>query len=52
MRWISPYITSVSYTDNEHGQSDEIELQIEDSEHRWKSSWYPTKGDLLTGIMQ
>lgn len=46
--YISPYITSVSYTDNEHGQSDEIDIQIEDKDHKWKSSWYPTKGDLLS----
>lgn len=46
--YISPYVLSVSYTDNEHGQSDEIDIQIEDKDHKWKSSWYPTKGDLLT----
>lgn len=46
--YISPYVTSVSYTDNEHGQSDEIDIQIEDKDHKWKSSWYPTKGDLIS----
>lgn len=45
---ISPYVMSVTYTDKEHGESDEIDVQIEDREHLWKSSWYPTKGDLLT----
>lgn len=44
---ISPYVLSVSYTDFEHGQSDEIEIQIEDRDNLWKSSWYPSKGDLI-----
>lgn len=44
---ISPYVISVSYSDFEHGQSDEVEIQIEDSNNLWKSSWYPSKGDLI-----
>lgn len=44
---ISPYVISVSYSDFEHGQSDEVEIQIEDSNNLWKSSWYPGKGDLI-----
>jgi len=44
---ISPNVLSVSYTDFEHGQSDEVEIQIEDRSHLWKSSWYPTKGDSI-----
>lgn len=45
---ITPFVLAVTYTDHEHGKSDEIDIQIEDSEHLWKSSWYPTKGDVLT----
>ncbi|MEI7475346.1 MAG: Cro/Cl family transcriptional regulator [bacterium] len=44
---ISPNIISVSYTDFEHGQSDEIEIQVEDKDNLWKSQWYPSKGDTL-----
>jgi len=44
---ISPYVLSVGYTDFEHGQSDEVEIQIEDSNHLWKADWYPSKGDSL-----
>ncbi len=44
---ISPYVLSVSYTDFEHGQCDEIEVQIEDTNHIWKADWYPSKGDAL-----
>lgn len=45
--YISPFVLSVTYTDHEHGKSDEIDIQIEDA-HLWKSSWYPAKGDILT----
>lgn len=44
---ISPNVLSVSYTDFEHGKSDEIEIQVEDKDNLWKSSWYPSKGDAL-----
>ncbi len=44
---ISPFALSVTYTDHEHGKSDEIDIQIEDRDHLWKSSWYPAKGDVL-----
>lgn len=44
---IAPYILSVIYTDFEHGQSDEVEIQIEDTNHLWKADWYPSKGDAL-----
>jgi phage protein D len=44
---IAPNVLSVNYTDFEHGQSDEVEIQLEDKDHLWKSSWYPTKGDSI-----
>lgn len=44
---ISPYVLSVGYIDFEHGQSDEVEIHIEDSNHLWKADWYPSKGDSL-----
>ena len=45
---ISPMVLSLTYTDFAHGQSDELELEIEDSAGKWKSSWYPSKGDVIT----
>ena len=45
---ISPVMTSVVYTDYEHGQSDEIEIRVEDKNHKWKRDWYPVKGDTLS----
>nr|BDD45779.1 hypothetical protein 1 [bacterium] len=44
---IAPYVMSLSYTDNKHGKSDEIQLEIRDDEGLWKSSWYPQKGDIV-----
>ena len=44
---VSPYVTSIEYTDVEHGESDELVIAFEDSEKLWQGSWNPTKGDTL-----
>jgi len=44
---ISHMVSSVTYTDHMHGESDEIEITIEDSLNLWKSSWYPSKGNKI-----
>lgn len=44
---IVPMVTSVTYTDNTHGDSDTLELGIEDAESLWRTGWYPAKGDRL-----
>ncbi|EDM3689386.1 phage protein D [Salmonella enterica subsp. enterica serovar Infantis] len=48
---VSVYVTSVSYTDKLSGESDEIQVDLEDSEGRWRDAWYPGKGDTLTLLM-
>lgn len=35
----------MTYTDKQHGESDELEIQLEDSEGLWRGDWYPGKGD-------
>lgn len=45
---ITPYVLSVTYSDNLTGQSDEIEVQLEDADGRWSNAWYPGKGDTIT----
>lgn len=45
---ITPFITDVTYTDYDSGQSDELEITLEDTDARWKNAWYPGKGDTLT----
>ena len=44
---VSPYVTSIEYTDVEHGESDELQISFEDSEKLWQDAWIPTKGDCL-----
>ncbi|ACF12733.1 late control D family protein [Chloroherpeton thalassium ATCC 35110] len=45
---ISPMLLSLTYTDNEHGKSDELELELEDSQSLWRTDWYPGKGETLS----
>lgn len=44
---ITRYGTSVTYTDNDEGESDQIEVVLEDVDAFWKNSWYPEKGAKL-----
>lgn len=44
---VSPYVTSIEYTDVEHGESDELLISFEDSEKLWQGAWIPSKGDCL-----
>lgn len=45
---ITPYVRSVTYTDYLSGQSDELEVELEDADGRWVRHWYPSKGDTLS----
>jgi phage protein D len=45
---ITPYVRSVTYTDYLSGQSDELEVELEDADGRWVRNWYPGKGDTLS----
>lgn len=45
---VAPYVLGITYTDYLEGQSDEIEIQFEDSDGRWRAAWYPTMGDTLS----
>ena len=44
---VSPYVTTIEYTDVEHGESDELRISFEDSEKLWQDAWIPVKGDSL-----
>jgi uncharacterized protein len=44
---ISKYNSSVSYSDKEEGESDEITLVMDDTEGLWSGDWYPTEGDTV-----
>lgn len=47
-REIAPFVMSVRYTDHAHGKSDDVELVVQNGDGRWRTKWYPTKGDKLS----
>lgn len=44
---VSKYVTSIEYTDIEHGSSDELVITFEDTEELWQDAWIPIKGDSI-----
>lgn len=40
-------LLSLTYSDKVAGESDEIQLTVEDSAGLWRNAWLPTKGDRL-----
>ncbi|EAV6572937.1 phage protein D [Salmonella enterica] len=44
---ITAYVISITFTDKLSGESDELEVELEDSEQRWRDAWYPGMGDTL-----
>jgi phage protein D len=44
---ITPYVLAVTYIDHVSGESDELEVELEDADGRWRDAWYPGKGDQL-----
>lgn len=44
---ISPSLIEVSYCDAMDGESDSVELVIEDIERKWQDAWYPKHGDQI-----
>lgn len=41
-------LVSFVYKDKVTGETDELEIQVEDIDGRWKNDWYPQKGAKLT----
>lgn len=46
-RDISQYLLSLTYNDFLSGQADELEVELEDSDGKWRDAWYPGQGDTL-----
>ncbi len=44
---IARQVISLSYTDKITGESDELEITLEDADARWQNTWYPEKGAQL-----
>jgi uncharacterized protein len=49
---ISKYMLSITYNDKQEGESDEIDIELEDKDLLWQNSWYPEKGAKLKVTMQ
>jgi len=45
---ISEHLLSLTYTDKTHGESDELEIELEDASKLWQFDWYPEKGAKIT----
>lgn len=44
---IASMVTSLTVTDKKEGESDELTVELEDSDGRWRNAWMPAKGDVL-----
>lgn len=44
---MDPQTTSISYTDKHHGEMDEIDVEVQDKDGRWKGEWCPEPGDVM-----
>ena len=45
---VTPYVTSITYTDKLEGESDELEIELEDAQGRWRGPWFPDLGASLS----
>lgn len=45
---ISKYLISLTYTDYERNQADELEIRLKDDKQLFQKNWRPEKGDKLT----
>jgi phage protein D len=47
-RDVSEHLLSLTYTDHLTGQADSLAVELEDTQGRWRDTWYPGHGDTLT----
>ncbi|MGE4424787.1 MAG: late control protein, partial [Pseudodesulfovibrio sp.] len=40
---LAPHLREFSYTDNAHGNADDLSIALEDSARLWQGSWIPVK---------
>lgn len=41
---IALYVLSMSYVDNLDGVADQLDIELDDTDGRWRDAWYPEKG--------
>ena len=44
---VSKSLIALTYNDAEEGETDEVSMELEDTDGLWRDAWYPTKGDKL-----
>ena len=44
---LSPYLQSVSYEDVESGETDTVEIELDDAQRLFIGDWFPKRGDTL-----
>jgi len=45
---LSPYLKSITYTDNAGGEADTAEIEVRDESHRFIGDWLPKRGITVT----
>lgn len=45
---VSEYLLSLTYTDHLTGKADSLQVELEDTQGKWRDIWYPGHGDALT----
>ncbi|HAG2581964.1 TPA: phage protein D [Salmonella enterica] len=45
---VTAYVTSITFTDKLSGETDELEVELEDSIQKWRDAWYPGMTDTLS----
>ena len=45
---ISPFLSSITFTDMIEGESDSLSLMLENRDRRWLNEWLPDEGDAIS----
>ncbi|MDR3280935.1 MAG: hypothetical protein LBT23_10515 [Synergistaceae bacterium] len=45
---IAPFLLSFNYDDKSSGESDDLQITLEDRDGLWRDPWYPSKGERIT----
>lgn len=45
---LAPWVTGIEYTDHTEGDSDELQIRLQNADGRWWQGWFPSTGDVLT----
>ncbi|WP_020621006.1 hypothetical protein, partial [Paenibacillus daejeonensis] len=44
---IAPFLMSLSYTDAGNGRADDLRIELEDREGKWRGPWLPQRGERI-----